>query len=69
MAQAGAHFAELVLKAKNGEKGIISPSYVHLSADAEGGKSVQDVIGRPLEFFSARVELGVSLLLLYKVIG
>ena len=61
MAQAGAHFADLVLKAKNGEKGIISPSYVHLTADVEGGKKVSSEIGKELEYFSVRVQLGVSL--------
>jgi malate dehydrogenase len=59
MAYAGAEFAALVLRAVNGEKGVIAPSYVHLSADAAGGAQVKKEIGKELEYFSARVELGV----------
>ncbi|KAH8112089.1 NAD-malate dehydrogenase [Phellopilus nigrolimitatus] len=58
MAYAGAEFASKLLRAIKGEKGIVAPSFVHLSADAEGGKVVQKEIGAPLEYFSARVELG-----------
>ncbi|TDL26869.1 NAD-malate dehydrogenase [Rickenella mellea] len=58
MAYAGAEFAEKVLRAVKGEKGIIAPSFVHLSADAAGGKAVQSEIGSTLDYFSARVELG-----------
>ena len=61
MAYAGAEFAEKLLKAITGEKGIVAPSYVHLSAD-EGGKTVQSEVGAPLEFFSSQIELGVCLL-------
>jgi len=58
MAYAGAEFAEKVLRAFKGEKGIVAPSYVHLSADAEGGKAVQGELGASLDYFSTRVELG-----------
>jgi malate dehydrogenase len=60
MAYAAAEFATLVLKALQGEKGIIAPSFVHLSADAEGGTALKKELGKNLEFFSARVELGVG---------
>lgn len=58
MAAAGAEFAEKVLRALGGEKGIISPSYVNLLADAEGGATVKKEIGKDLAYFSSRVELG-----------
>jgi len=58
---AGAKFASLVIRASKGEKGLISPSYVSLSAEPEGGKAVvKELGGKELEFFSVRVELGVS---------
>lgn len=60
MAYAGAQFTALVLRALNGEKGIVAPSYVHLAADAAGGAAVKKEIGKELDYFSARVELGVS---------
>lgn len=60
MAYAGAEFAAKVLRAMKGEEGIIAPAFVHLDADAEGGKVVKSEIGKDLEYFSARVELGVS---------
>ena len=59
MAYAGAEFAEKLLRAIKGETGIIAPSYVHLTADA-GGKKAQEDIGEPLEYFSVKVELSVS---------
>lgn len=59
MAYAGAHFAELLIKALAGQTGIISPSYVNLAADKDGGAIVAKEIGKELEYFSARVELGV----------
>ncbi|CCM05909.1 uncharacterized protein FIBRA_08147 [Fibroporia radiculosa] len=58
MAYAGAEFAGKVLRALNGEKGIISPSFVHLSCDKAGGDSLKKVIGKELDFFSVPVELG-----------
>jgi hypothetical protein len=58
MAYAGAEFAEAVIKALKGEKGIVVPSYVNLEA-AAGGKDVKGEIGADLEYFSVPVELGV----------
>ncbi|KAL7411667.1 lactate/malate dehydrogenase [Mrakia frigida] len=61
MAYAGAQFASLVIRASKGEKGLISPSYVSLSAEPEGGKAVvKELGGKELEFFSVRVELGAG---------
>ncbi|PAV15801.1 NAD-malate dehydrogenase [Pyrrhoderma noxium] len=60
MAYAGAEFAFKLLRAIKGEKGVIAPSYVHLTADAEGGKKVQEEVGAQLEYFSSRVELGAN---------
>jgi malate dehydrogenase len=59
MAYAGAEFAQLVIRAMKGEKGLVAPSYVHLSADPSGGEAIQKELGKPIEYFSARVELGV----------
>ncbi|KAF8515722.1 malate dehydrogenase [Hysterangium stoloniferum] len=58
MAYAGAEFANAIIKALSGEKGIVLPSYVNLSADKDGGAAVVVDIGKELEYFSARVELG-----------
>ncbi|KAF8583402.1 NAD-malate dehydrogenase [Ramaria rubella] len=58
MAYAGAQFAEAVIKAIGGAKGIVLPSYVNLSADKDGGAAVAKDIGKELAYFSARVELG-----------
>lgn len=58
MAYAGAKFAESIIKALSGAKGIVIPSYVNLSADKEGGATVAKEIGKELEYFSVRVELG-----------
>ncbi|VDC07241.1 unnamed protein product [Peniophora sp. CBMAI 1063] len=58
MAFAGAEFATKVLKAIRGEKGIIAPTYVHLSADEAGGAALKKELGTDLEFFSANVEIG-----------
>ncbi|TFY72194.1 hypothetical protein EVG20_g816 [Dentipellis fragilis] len=58
MAYAGAEFATKILKAIAGEKGIVAPSYVHLSADAAGGEALKKEIGQDLEFFSSNVEIG-----------
>lgn len=60
MAYAGAVFAESVIKAIGGTKGITLPSYVNLAADKHGGALVSSEIGKELAYFSARVELGVS---------
>jgi malate dehydrogenase len=64
MAYAGAEFAAKVLRALKGEKGIIAPSYVNLSADKTGGDAVKKEIGEDLEYFSSNVELGVSIWML-----
>lgn len=59
MAQAGAEFADKVLRAAfKGEQGLVAPSYVNLSADAQVGKQIQQQIGKDLEYFSVPVELG-----------
>ena len=68
MAYAGAEFAFKLLRAIKGEKGVVAPSYVHLTADAEGGKKVQEEVGAQLEYFSSRVELGVCFILLFLII-
>jgi malate/lactate dehydrogenase len=59
MAYAGAEFAALVLRAVAGEAGVVAPTYVALAADPSGGEALAKEIGKPLEYFSARVELGV----------
>jgi malate dehydrogenase len=60
MAYAGAEFAEKVIKAIKGEKGIVAPSYVHLDADREGGATVKKEIRKELDYFSSNVQLGVN---------
>ncbi|KAH6653891.1 malate dehydrogenase [Truncatella angustata] len=55
MAYAGFRFAEKVLKAAKGEKGLIEPSYVYLPG-VPGGKEVAEKYG--VDFFSLPVELG-----------
>ena len=60
MAYAGAEFASAIIKAVKGESGIILPTFVHLTADAAGGAALKKELGRDdIDFFSARVELGV----------
>ncbi|KAH7882218.1 malate dehydrogenase [Phlebopus sp. FC_14] len=58
MAYAGAEFAGKVIRALKGEKGIITPSYVNLTADKNGGNALKKELGKDLEYFSAPVELG-----------
>ncbi|KZV72406.1 NAD-malate dehydrogenase [Peniophora sp. CONT] len=58
MAFAGAEFTTKVLKALAGEKGIIAPTYVHLTADEAGGAALKKELGTELEYFSANVEIG-----------
>ncbi|KAI1180219.1 malate dehydrogenase [Nemania sp. FL0916] len=55
MAFAGFRFAEKVLKAAKGEKGLVEPSFVYLSG-VPGGEEVKTATG--LDFFSVPVELG-----------
>lgn len=48
MAQAGARFADSLLRALNGETGIVEPTFVESDVAADKG----------CEFFSTNVELG-----------
>lgn len=50
-------FAQKVIKAVNGEKGIVEPSYVYLPG-VPGGDAIAKATG--VDFFSVPVELGVS---------
>jgi malate dehydrogenase len=58
MAYAGAEFAFKVIKAIKGEKGIVTPAYVNLEADREGGAALKKEIGATLEYFASNVEIG-----------
>ena len=60
MAYAGAEFAAKVIDALSGKKGLVSPSYIHLDADKEGGAALKKEIGKQLDYFSTNVEIGVS---------
>jgi len=60
MAYAGSEFATKVLRALKGEKGIVTPSFVDLTADAKGGDVVKGELGEPLDFFSVNIELGAE---------
>ncbi|KAF2715193.1 malate dehydrogenase [Pleomassaria siparia CBS 279.74] len=55
MAYAGFRFAEKVIKAVKGEKGIVEPSFVYLPG-VSGGDAIAKVTG--LDFFSVPIELG-----------
>jgi malate dehydrogenase len=57
MAYAGFRFAEALIKAAKGEKGIIEPTFVYLPG-VEGGDAIAKATG--CDFFSVPVELGVS---------
>jgi len=57
MAYAGYRFAESILKAVKGEKGIIEPTFIYLPG-VEGGDAIAKETG--CDFFSVPVELGVS---------
>lgn len=57
MAYAGFRFAEKVLKAAAGEKGLTEPSYVYLPG-VPGGDAIAKTVG--VDYFSVPVELGVS---------
>lgn len=50
-------FAEKVIKASNGEKGIVEPTYVYLPG-VSGGDAIAKETG--VDYFSVPVELGVS---------
>lgn len=60
MAYAGAEFAGKVIRAVNGEKGIVTPTFVNLASDKTGGDALRKEIGKDLDYFSAPVELGVG---------
>ncbi|KAF4783627.1 malate dehydrogenase [Colletotrichum scovillei] len=55
MAYAGYRFAEKVLKALKGEKGLVEPSYVYLPG-VPGGEEIAKKTG--VDFFSVPIELG-----------
>ncbi|KAI6767877.1 hypothetical protein HG530_005886 [Fusarium avenaceum] len=55
MAYAGFRFAEKVLRAVNGEKGLVEPSYVYLPG-VPGGEAIAKETGN--DFFSVPIELG-----------
>ena len=57
MAYAGFRFAESVIKAAKGEKGIVEPTFVYLPG-VNGGDEVAKATG--VDFFSVPCELGVS---------
>jgi len=69
MAYAGAEFASAIIKAYKGEKGIVLPSYVNLSAVKADGEAVKKEIGEELEYFSAPVELGSEGVVAIKSLG
>ena len=49
-------FAEKLIKATKGEKGIVEPTYVYLKG-VSGGEAIYKETG--VEYFSVPVELGV----------
>jgi len=55
MAYAGFRFAESVIRAAKGEKGIVEPTFVYLPG-VEGGAAIAKATG--VDFFSVPVELG-----------
>jgi malate dehydrogenase len=57
MAYAGFRFADKVLKALNGEKGIVEPTFVYLPG-VPGGDAIAKETG--CDFFSVPVELGIT---------
>ncbi|CAF9911855.1 MAG: hypothetical protein HETSPECPRED_000467 [Heterodermia speciosa] len=57
MAYAGFRFAEKLIKATKGEKGIVEPTYVYLPG-VEGGDAIAKETG--VDYFSVPVELGPS---------
>lgn len=59
MAYAGAYFANLILQALKGDKGIVAPSYVSLEADPTGASLLKKDLDQELAYFSSNVELGV----------
>lgn len=57
MAYAGYRFAEKVIKALKGEKGIVEPTFIYLPG-VDGGNEIAKATG--VEYFSVPVELGTS---------
>ncbi|KAI9757845.1 MAG: Trafficking protein particle complex subunit 33 [Chaenotheca gracillima] len=57
MAYAGFRFAEKILRAVGGEKGIVEPTFVYLPG-IEGGDAIVKATG--CDFFSVPIELGSS---------
>ncbi|KAL9640494.1 MAG: hypothetical protein Q9164_000244 [Protoblastenia rupestris] len=57
MAYAGFRFAEKVIKASKGEKGIVEPTFVYLPGVAGGDAIVKET---GVDYFSVPVELGPS---------
>ena len=57
-------FAESVMKAAKGEKGIVEPTFVYLPGVA-GGDAIAKATG--CEYFSVPVELGVSEILFHEI--
>ncbi|KAK1750714.1 lactate/malate dehydrogenase [Echria macrotheca] len=55
MAYAGYRFAEKLLKAAKGTKGLVEPSYIYLPG-VPGGDEIRKIAG--VDFFSVPVELG-----------
>nr|VWO99069.1 Pre-mRNA-splicing ATP-dependent RNA helicase PRP28 (EC [Ganoderma boninense] len=69
MAYAGAEFADKIIRAVKGEKGIVAPSFVHLSSDKAGGEALKKEISRDLDYFSAPIELGPEGVVAIKSLG
>jgi hypothetical protein len=61
MAYAGFRFSEKLIRALNGQSGIVEPTFVYLPG-IEGGAEIAKITG--CDFFSVPVELGVSSLCL-----
>ncbi|EJF62499.1 NAD-malate dehydrogenase [Dichomitus squalens LYAD-421 SS1] len=69
MAYAGVEFANKIIRAVKGEKGLVAPTFVNLAADAAGGEALKKEIGSDLEYFSAPVELGAEGVVAIKSLG
>jgi malate dehydrogenase len=60
-------FAEAVLKALKGEKGIVQASFIHLPG-IPGGSALQNSLDG-LDYFSINIELGVCIKTTVLIIG
>lgn len=58
MANSRYSFAEKVIRAVKGEKGLVEPSYVYLPG-VPGGDAIAKQVGT--DFFSVPIELGVRI--------